>query len=167
MKLAVLLAMLIAGVVADTHDNCFTNDHLTYAYDLHSFSSNYTNNQEFWLKLDTTCSFRISRNTKVSWYSSDISAKYLMFYDNNDGAQCRKDPNGLVDYDNGYPIDLGKTSEFFPNSCMVLYEVTNKNKVHDLRVQIYQYEGDRLDSISLKAYSLVAMVAIGLSSSIF
>ena len=96
-----------------------------------------------------------------------ISDKYQMFYDNNDGAQCRKDPNGLVDYDNGYPIDLGKTSEFFPNSCMVLYEVTNKNKVHDLRVQIYQYEGDRLGSISLKAYSLVAMVAIGLSSSIF
>ena len=66
--------MLIAGVVANTHDNCFTNDHLIYAYDLHSFSSNYTNNQEFWLKLDTTCSFRISRNTKVSWYSSDITA---------------------------------------------------------------------------------------------
>ena len=47
-----------------------------------------------------------------------ISAKYLMFYDNKDGAQYRKDPNGLVDHANGFSIDLGKDSEFYTNSCM-------------------------------------------------
>ena len=170
MNLAVLLAIFIASVAADNHDNCFVNDYIKYAYDLHDFSKNYTNSQEFWLKMDTTCTFDVSTDNKVSWYSSDIKAKILVHYDNGDGSGCRPDPTKQkdpVDYDNGHPIVLGKNSEDYPNSCLVLYEVTNSNKIHDLRIQIFQYGGDRLGSITLKAYSFVAMVAVALSTTIF
>ena len=52
----------------------------------------------------------------------------------------QKGPNGVIYNDNGYLIDLGKASEFFQNSCIVLYEVADNmllSKMMVLAVDIH------------------------------
>ena len=129
MKRIVILIACVA--IASAYNDCMVAKDLTYIYDIPDYSGNYTAGYEYWMRMDTTCTLLVNVNSKLTWYSSDISAKYLMYNDNNDGAGCRANSTDALSYIEGHPIDLGPTKG---NACLVKYFITNKNKEHDLRV---------------------------------
>ena len=40
------------------------------------FTGNYSNVVEYWFKKDTSCDMLVKYDSKLSWYSSNITAKY-------------------------------------------------------------------------------------------
>ena len=68
-----LILLFISAIAAD---NCFYNNHLTYVYDMPDYSGNYTSGKEYWMAKATTCDFIQDTNSKVTWYSSDITGRF-------------------------------------------------------------------------------------------
>ena len=69
----ILLSLMI---ICASADNCFYDDHFHYIYDLPDYSGNYTNVKEYWMRMDTTCTFTLDTNCKLLWYSSDITSEF-------------------------------------------------------------------------------------------
>ena len=87
--------------------------------------------------------------------------KYQQFTDDDDGQGCRGavwrsgEPKYLH-YDEGEIMDVGRK---FNNTCMIKYEFTNKNSVHDLRLQIWNLEVSAVYlSIKLVSASTLAIL---------
>ena len=130
-----LICILLAFIITARAEDCFYNKRLTYIYNQPDYSGNYTSCQEYWLQKDENCTFIVSTNTKLTWYSSDIDARYLMYYDNGDGSGCRtKSGDDFQKYDKDIQIFMGTTKTQKDNACLVKYEIANNNKVHDLRL---------------------------------
>ena len=82
MKSTLSLLLLVQLSIVLAIDNCFHGNHLTYVYNIPDYSGNYTNVKEYWMRLDTTCYLLVDVKTKLTWYSTDMSAKYQMYYNN-------------------------------------------------------------------------------------
>ena len=102
------LASVMVTLVAAA-ENCFYNNHMTYIYSLPDYSGNYTSVKEYWLAKETTCDFIQDTNSKLTWYSSDISAKYVLYWDFQDGQGCRTvDPfKEMVNYPHDLAVNMG------------------------------------------------------------
>ncbi len=73
----ILRVMAVMGIASA---DCFSDNQLQYVYSLPDFTGNYSNIREFWLKKDTTCEILAKYDSKITWYSSDISLDYQMYY---------------------------------------------------------------------------------------
>ena len=115
-------------VLSAKGEDCFFNKRLTYVYDQPDYSGNYTSVKEYWLTKNENCTFIVSTDTKMTWYSSDIDARYLMYWDNNDGAGCRaKEGADMEKYVHDVQIYMGITPKQKENACLVKYEIANNN----------------------------------------
>ena len=102
---------------------------MTFTYHMPDFTGNYEAVGEYWLKKKTECDFLSNQNAKLTWYSSDVSAKYQMYFDQGN-FDCR--PRYQVeDYPIDFPVVLGPDNN---NACLVKFIVKNKNENHDLRI---------------------------------
>ena len=127
-----LLVIVAAMLGTSQAGNCFQDNHLDYVYSLPDFTGNYSNVREYWLRKDTSCDFLIKYDSKLEWYSSNITAQYQMYYyKGND--QCRGDIE-TYDYVESFPVVIGPQND---NSCLVKYFVRNSNNVADLRITIF------------------------------
>ena len=70
------LALALSAVAAI--DNCFQSNppYLNKVYNLPDYSGNYTIVTEYWMRLGSTCDFIVDTDTKLTWYSSDITVEY-------------------------------------------------------------------------------------------
>jgi hypothetical protein len=59
----------------------------------------------------------------VTWYSTDITMQYLIYYDKKDGSGCRAYSNP-VNYVQGTFVKMGLDNN---NACLVKYTVKNNN----------------------------------------
>ena len=127
-------------------DNCFFDNYLTYAYNLPDTSGNYTSVKEYWMRYneegDSQCEVAIDTDTKITWYSSDISVDVLKYWQNND-EDCKARVGGEpLPYDWGWPLVMGSVDEVTDVNpvaaegtlCLVKYTVKNANKNHDMRI---------------------------------
>ena len=55
-----------------------------------------------------------------------------MSYDLKDGSLCRPPDPGFDEYELGTPFTIGEDAE--DGACLVKYQITNKNTVHDMRI---------------------------------
>ena len=126
-----MISLVIAAilmVLSAKGEDCFFNKRLTYVYDQPDYSGNYTSVKEYWLTKNENCTFIVSTDTKMTWYSSDIDARYLMYWDNNDGAGCRaKEGADMEKYVHDVQIYMGITPKQKENACLVKYEIANNN----------------------------------------
>ena len=71
------LLLIVASLLSLSQaGNCFQDNHLAFVYSLPDFTGNYSNVREYWLRKDTACDFLIKYDSKLAWYSSNITAKY-------------------------------------------------------------------------------------------
>ena len=96
----------------------------------------------------TTCNILLKGKSKLNWYSSDVSVIYQISYDVKDGQGCRpNNEEGWFSYERSLILNLGvgaaaglgpKESRIPKNDerevCLIKYSITNKNKIHDLRI---------------------------------
>lgn len=148
--MATYLKLITLLVVASVQavDNCFFDNHLDFVYTLPDPSGNYTSVKEYWMRKETICDFSLDTNNKLTWYSSDISVYYLLYWDKEDGEGCRANPTDeMTPYTQGWPWEMGTTDPTGFNEgvlCLVKYLVDNDNTYHDLRIQIFKI-GDASD----------------------
>ena len=76
-----LAALLAISSVAAQDRNCFNENLMQFTYEMPDFTGQYTAIGEYWLKLDSECSFLSNQAAKVTWYSESVSAEYHMYYD--------------------------------------------------------------------------------------
>ena len=68
--------------------NCFNNNLMQFTYHMPDFTGKYNAVGEYWLAKSTECDFLSNQNSKLTWYSSDITAEYQMYYDQGN-FDCR------------------------------------------------------------------------------
>mgnify|MGYP001449980232 CR=1 FL=1 len=101
----VMLVGFISQVAAI--DNCFFENHLKFAYNIPDNSGNYTSVKEYWMAVDTTCEMAIDTDTKMTWYSSDISVNALKYWQATEG-DCKAPPGAdPLPYEWGWPLVMG------------------------------------------------------------
>ena len=164
-----VLNIVLVLIALASADNCFYNDHLTYVYDLPDYSGNYTSVKEYWLRLETECDFIQDTDCKLTWYSSDISAQYQMYWDNSDGQGCRADGQ-FIDYPHDkqiimgeQPLQNGVRDERI--ACLVKFQIDNQNALHDMRIQIFNMGPSGLKAVQVAAAG--ALFTLSLLGSIF
>ena len=160
-----LIALLVTIATAD---NCFYNDHLTYVYDLPDYSGNYTSVKEYYLRMTTMCDFIQDTDCKLTWYSSDISAEYQMYWDNNDGQGCRAEGQ-FIPYPHDTQIIMGEQpmrNNVIDSriACLVKFQIDNRNTISDMRLQIFNMGPSGLKAIQVVAAG--ALFTLSLISSV-
>ena len=157
-----LFAILLASVACD---NCFYSRHLTFTHSLSDPSGNFTAVREYWMRKNTICSFVQDTNTKIEWYSSDIEAEYALSFNFQDGNGCRRiDDSDMKPYVEGKIIKMGKQDSSpgqpVPKElvCLVLFKFTNKNREHDLRLQIFNMLNS---AFAIKASAIILLISLG------
>ena len=125
-------------------ENCFSTNppYLHKVYNIPDVSGNYSVGTEYWMRLDAACDFTIDADTKMTWYSSDITVNYQLSFDNGDGSSCRAPDPRMESYKSGTPFEIGSNAT--DGACLVKYQINNANTHHDLRIQLfsnsYQYD---------------------------
>ena len=168
-SIVIMLVGLLSQVAAV--DNCFFDNHLTFAYNIPDTSGNYTSVKEYWMRMDTTCEFNIDTDTMMTWYSSDISVNTLKYWQTLDGDCKAPDGADPMPYEWGTPLVMGSedvVTEINPVPqegvlCLVKYQIVNANDVHDMRVQLFKI-GDEHDeddgSIYLRSTIAVVIMSV-------
>ena len=166
--------LMLVGFLAQVSaiDNCFFDNYLTFAYNIPDFSGNYTSVKEYWMRYNeegtSECEVAIDTDTKITWYSSDISVDVLKYWQNTD-EDCKSvagaDP---LPYEWGHPLVMGSIDEVTETNpvaaegtlCLVKYTIKNKNTNHDMRVQLFKI-GDEHD-LEEGANFITSSIALGL-----
>ena len=118
-----------------------------------------------------TCELLVDGDSKITWYSSDITVNLLKYFmGTGEGAQCTAplgaDPSP---YAWGTPLAIGDIDEVTEENpvpaegtlCLMKYVITNANDNHDLRVQIFRVGGpDDEEEDSAKYITSVLAVAL-------
>ena len=179
-----VIVMLIGFISqASAIDNCFFDNYLTYAYNIPDTSGNYTSVKEYWMKHNpkdmepewviSQCEMAIDTDTKMTWYSSDISVDVLKYWQKTD-EDCKAPeqapgvPADPQPYLWDWPLVMGSEDEVTDTNpvknegvlCLVKYTVKNKNKHHDMRVQLFKV-GDEHDLEGEAASFLTSSIALG------
>ena len=162
-----LQLVLAAAILACTvqAENCFYHNHMTHTYDHYDSTGNFTLVREYFLRLNTVCTLVQDTDNKIDWYSSDISSRYMLFFDYKDGQGCRSDNvwntytrnqqfyMGVQPSVNGSPILRREL-------CLVKYEMTNENKKSDLRMVINNMDPPPPAAARMLAASLAAVASL-------
>ena len=104
LQLSLLAVIAVKMVLAEETPNCFYSGdmpYLTKAYNLPDYSGNFTVVTDYWMRLSSECEFTVDTNTKLTWYSSDITVKTQVSYDEGDSSGCRAPNPALTDYESG------------------------------------------------------------------
>ena len=107
------ITIMLVGLISQAAavDNCFFDNHMNFAYNIPDTSGNNTSVKEYWMAMDTTCEFSIDTDTKMTWYSSDISVNALKYWQKLDGdckAPAGADP---MPYEWGFPLVMDSEDE--------------------------------------------------------
>ena len=108
MKTSTYLIVFFTIIARVSAVDCFFGNHLDFAYNLPDQSGNYTSSKEYWMRQDTICDFVLDTDSMLAWYSSDIKVYYMLYWDKDDGENCRASPNAeFKEYKKNTPFIMG------------------------------------------------------------
>ena len=168
-----LLTLALATIGIVEAKNCFYNGQVTYVYHIEDSENIFPDAREYKLRKNTTCEILAQGNTKLTFYSDAVSAKYHVYYDRDDGLGCRmpKEEENLYDeYNSGNIIYSGYESQEFAREqgetgevCLVKYQVSNSDEESSQRIQLFRtVVNSAMFGYGMKALYAVSMVYLGL-----
>ena len=141
---ACLLLVVLLGaeraVAQVESNNCLQTNELQYLYPMIDYSGNFTSVKEYWLRKDSDCFFSQDIKSKLTWYSYDIKVKYQRFTQDGNGCRGETFPDGDEHFRTYIEDTIMEVGEKANNTCLIKYHLFNENKLHDLRLQIWNME---------------------------
>ena len=117
------------------------------------------------MRQDTICDFVLDTDSMLAWYSSDIKVYYMLYWDKDDGENCRASPNAeFKEYKKNTPFIMGQKDQRGSTDgalCLVKYMVDNDNTYSDLRIQIFKMsDGDDAGNKQLMFTTMLAFISM-------
>ena len=83
---------------------------IDYIFRRADYSGNFTSIKEYWFNMDTDCDILIESNNKITWYSSDIAAKYQLYFKKDETSGCRAESEEFTEYPQGQLLEVGDST---------------------------------------------------------